>query len=262
MLEQAGCEVTRPGANRTSSIVASDGDDRPIQPRESLELLIIPSELLYRIWWRKRRAIIVILACYVASPILLSKSADMFDNLRDDIRVHGWRLSNRAIWALAVYRFGRWSLERKFPPCRWLTGKIYGCLQLLSEILTGVTLDRHVQVGKGFHLIHCDGPISFHPDAVIGKRCGIMHNVTIGTNMSEGAPTIGDDVFIGVGACLLGKIKIGNRVRIAANTLVMNDIPDDSVAIGVPAKTYKRLGAAAPAAPAERDGLASSSPNP
>jgi serine O-acetyltransferase len=76
---------------------------------------------------------------------------------------------------------------------------------------------------------------------VIGDRCGIMHNVTIGTNMTEGVPVIGDDVFIGVGACILGDITIGDRVRISANSLVTTDVPPDSIAIGVPAKILPSL---------------------
>jgi serine O-acetyltransferase len=68
-----------------------------------------------------------------------------------------------------------------------------------------------------------------------------MHNVTIGTNMGAGAPVIGDDVFIGVNATVLGPIRVGDRVRIAANTAVTTDVPDDSIAVGSPAKIYRRL---------------------
>jgi len=77
---------------------------------------------------------------------------------------------------------------------------------------------------------------------VIGDRLGVMHNVTIGSNMREGAPVIGDDVFIGVNSTVLGAIRVGDRVRIAANTAVTTDVPSDSIVVGSPARIYPRLG--------------------
>lgn len=165
----------------------------------------------------------------------------MFPNVREDYDVHGRSLMNRAFWAMLVYRYGVWTLKQKFPPWRWLVSKIYGVLKLMSDITTHVAIEAQMKVGRRFHLIHVDGPVSIHPGAVIGDRCGIMHNVTIGTNMGPGAPVIGDDVFIGVGACVLGEITIADRVRISANTLVTSDVPPDSIALGVPARIFPRL---------------------
>jgi serine O-acetyltransferase len=123
---------------------------------------------------------------------------------------------------------------------RWLTGKLYGVASLAAEIATGVTMDRNVQIGRGFHIIHA-ATIFIHPNVVIGDRCGIMHGVTLGTNMDERVPVIGNDVFIGCGASVLGGIRIGDHVRIAANSLVINDVPASSFCAGVPARTYRRL---------------------
>jgi serine O-acetyltransferase len=164
----------------------------------------------------------------------------MFEQLRGDYVRHGRSLRNRAVWALAVYRFGRWSLARRTAPARWLSGKLYGVAAVLSEILTGVTLDRTVRVGEGLHILHA-ATIFIHPDVVIGERCGVMHNVTIGTNMGSEVPVIGDDVFIGCGASILGKVRVGDRARIAANSLVINDVPADSFVAGVPARAFRRL---------------------
>lgn len=163
----------------------------------------------------------------------------MFENLREDFVRHGSRFRNRAFWALAVYRFGRWSLGLP-APLRWLTGKLYGFAALVSEITTGVHMDRDVRVGRGFHIIHA-ATIFIHPGVVIGDRCGIMHNVTIGTNSDERVPVIGNDVFIGCGASVLGGVRVGDHVRIAANSLVINDVPANSFCAGVPARTYRRL---------------------
>ncbi|MDQ3440671.1 MAG: hypothetical protein M3478_10020, partial [Planctomycetota bacterium] len=80
----------------------------------------------------------------------------------------------------------------------------------------------------------------------------VMHNVTAGTNMTEGAPTIGNDVFIGCGAVILGDIKIGDGVRIAANSLVVSDVPSGAMAMGVPARVYAGRGHGPAAAEAQR----------
>ena len=162
--------------------------------------------------------------------------------MRETVQIHGphaWR--NRAVWAMLVYSFGRWSDARKSRAMRWLTSKIYSILSLLSEILTGMTLYRSMEPpGEGFHIIHPTG-IYLHPGVKIGARVGIMHNVTLGTNMrsTEDVPVIGDDVFIGCGATILGKVKIGDGARIAANSLVINNVPEGCFAVGVPAKNIK-----------------------
>jgi serine O-acetyltransferase len=164
----------------------------------------------------------------------------MFENIRDDFNTHGRSLRNAGFWALVVYRFGVWSLRRRFPPWRWLTSKAFGVLQLASGVLTGVVLDRRIRIGRGFHIIHA-GMQQIHPHVVIGERCGIMHNVTLGTNMGADAPVIGDDVFLGCGASVLGKVKVGNGARVAANTLVISDVPPGAVAMGVPAKVIPNM---------------------
>ena len=67
-------------------------------------------------------------------------------------------------------------------------------------------------------------------NAVIGKNATILHQVTIGQGKG-GAPTIGDNVYIGTGAKLFGGIKIGNNVRIGANCVVFTDIPDNCTVV-------------------------------
>ena len=77
-------------------------------------------------------------------------------------------------------------------------------------------------------------------NATIGKGCTIFHQVTIGSNTlgsskGNGAPKIGDNVFIGCGAKIIGGVTIGNNVRIGANCVVVEDIPDNStVVLGKP----------------------------
>ena len=82
----------------------------------------------------------------------------------------------------------------------------------------------------GFHGIHIS------TGAKIGKKCVIFQNVTIGSNTlkdskRKGAPVIGDNVFIGAGAAIIGNVKIGNNCRIGANCIVVKNMPPNTVAV-------------------------------
>ncbi|MGQ0456817.1 MAG: serine O-acetyltransferase [Hyphomicrobium sp.] len=165
----------------------------------------------------------------------------VFSHLRRDYELHSRSITNPAFVAICNYRLGRWAIERRNPIARRVASKFYGLVNLFVANLTKVWIPPEVTIGDDFHIIHAEGSISIHPQAIIGKRMGIMHNVTIGTNMGPGAPVIGDDVFIGVNSTVLGPIKIGDRVRIAANTAVTTNVPSDSIVVGSPAKIYPRL---------------------
>jgi len=162
--------------------------------------------------------------------------------LAGDYHRHGGSILNAAFISLCVYRFGHWGLQRRNRLARRLASKAYGCVNLFVANITKIWIPPTVTLGQDFHIIHDEGSLSIHPDAVIGDRLGVMHNVTIGTNMQGGAPVIGDDVFIGVNSTVLGEIRIGDRVRIAANTAVSTDVPSDSIVVGSPAQIYPRLG--------------------
>lgn len=84
-----------------------------------------------------------------------------------------------------------------------------------------------------------------HFDAKIGKNCKILPNVMIGSKFANGIPdaeppVIGDNVFIGTGAVVIGRIHIGNNVIIGANSVVTRDVPENSIAVGSPAKIGPR----------------------
>lgn len=165
----------------------------------------------------------------------------MLDVLRSDYVRHGSSVTDAAFISLLIFRYGKWANRRKHRLTRKPANFVYGLLKFFVLNITKIWIPPETVIGRDFHIIHAEGSLSIHPGAVIGDRVGVMHNVTIGTNMDSGAPVIGNDVFIGVNSTVLGRIRIGDRVRIAANTAVTTDVPADCVAIGSPAKIYPRL---------------------
>ncbi len=114
-----------------------------------------------------------------------------------------------------------------------------------AQTLYSTQLSYSSKIGSGFYIPHTGG-IVINPRAVIGSNCYLAHNVTIGkvhAGEKVGVPNIGDDVFLGVGAVILGNIRIGRNVAIAANSVVTDDIPDNCFAAGAPAKVVSPKGA-------------------
>ena len=175
----------------------------------------------------------------------------MFRRLLQDYWLYGRRPLDRALWAMALYRFGEWVDGWRLAPMRWLGDKAYGLLFAFSPLITGVFLDRRTKIGRRFHIVH-PGMVVIHPDAVFGDDCGVMHGVTVGLNMhNRGVPRFGNNVFIGCHATVLGGITVGDGARIAANSLVFCDVPAGALAIGVPARIYPGMAKPAEHAKAE-----------
>jgi serine O-acetyltransferase len=83
--------------------------------------------------------------------------------------------------------------------------------------------------------------VVLHPHTVIGENCVIAQNVTIGgRSMFREVPRLGNNVFVGTGAKILGPVKIGDKVKIGANAVVIRDVPSNSTVVGVPARIVKR----------------------
>lgn len=92
--------------------------------------------------------------------------------------------------------------------------------------------------GFGLKFYH-HGPIIVNTHAKVGRGGVIYPGVTIGQTGPNKVPTIGDNVFIGLGAKVFGDIMVGNNVTIAPNAVVVKDVPDNAVVGGVPAKVIK-----------------------
>lgn len=107
----------------------------------------------------------------------------------------------------------------------------------INRIVYSVVLPASARLGCDVLLGYQGLGVVVHAEAVIGDRVVLTSGVTIGGNANElGVPVIGDDVYIGSGAKLLGPIRIGHGARIGANAVVLQDVPDGCVAVGVPAR--------------------------
>lgn len=113
-----------------------------------------------------------------------------------------------------------------------------------SRKKTGIEIHPGAKIGKRLVIDHGMG-IVIGETAEIGDDCLIYHGVTLGgTGKDSGKrhPTIGNNVLIGTGAKVLGPFKVGDNSRIAANSVVLSEIPPDSTAVGIPARVVRRQG--------------------
>ena len=165
----------------------------------------------------------------------------MFENIRADLRAHSGDWAAQGFWVMLVYRFGRWRYGVRPALLRKLLSLVYKVLYKLVQILTGIELPCEVVIGRNFVIDHFGG-IVISGYAQFGDDCRIRNGVVVGLkNVHEPiAPVIGNNVDIGAGAKVLGNIRIGNNVVIGANAVVLIDVPDNSLAVGVPARIIER----------------------
>ena len=165
----------------------------------------------------------------------------MFDNVREDWRTHGCTWSRHGFWVLLIYRFGRWRYSIAWRPARIPLSFLYKLLKFFSEMWLGTELPCEAVIGRRFCIEHIGG-IVISGDAVFGDDCVIRNGVTVGLKNRglRGSPQLGSRVDIGAGAKLLGPIVIGDDTAIGANAVVLCDVPDNSIAVGIPARVLAR----------------------
>lgn len=149
---------------------------------------------------------------------------------------------NPAIWSIGCYRLGNWlHVNRPFVLVRLPLKLVSFALNKFCEVFMEMCIDPHATIGGGLYIGHIGG-VHINPQAVLGKNCDVAHRVTIGASAMgrQGAPVIGDGVYIGTGATLVGKIKVGSGAKIAANTLVISNIPEGATVMGVPGRVIMR----------------------
>lgn len=176
----------------------------------------------------------------------------MFNNIRSDINryiatedIHSQRQFlfvlpfAYSLWSVLSYRFGRWArYECKAPFVSFLLKILSRIIHEILMLLTGIQIPFGAVIGKGLYVGHV-GALVVSSGAVIGENCNLSVGVVIGQGGrgdNKGSPTLGHGVYVGVGAKVIGKITIGNNVAVGANAVVIKDVPDNAVVVGVPAR--------------------------
>ena len=126
-----------------------------------------------------------------------------------------------------------------------LIGRI---ISQITRFFTGVEIHPGAKIGKNLFIDHGMGVV-IGETSEIGNNVTIYHAVTLGGSSpsidserqrhEKRHPTIGDDVVIGSGAQIIGPVKVGNNARIAANAVVVKDVPENATMVGIPAKAVK-----------------------
>lgn len=133
--------------------------------------------------------------------------------------------------AMVLYRLMQGARRLRLLPLEMIFNK-------LMAVFCGCIIGRGAEFGPGFVLVHSQGVVI--NGAVRGGRdVKIEHQVTIGAEKRQ-SPLIGDGVFIGAGAKVVGAVTIGSRARVGANAVVVHDVPEDTTVVGIPARPIAR----------------------
>jgi serine O-acetyltransferase len=133
--------------------------------------------------------------------------------------------------AMIVYRLMQWSGKYHLVPLEMFFNKF-------NAIFSNCIIGRGAEFGPGFILIHATGVV-INGSVRGGSNVSLEHQVTIGAERRQ-IPVIGNEVFIGAGAKIIGPVTVGDGARIGANAVVVHDVPAWSTAVGVPARVVSR----------------------
>lgn len=146
-------------------------------------------------------------------------------------------LTYSGLHAILAYRVAHKLYEKKF----FLAARI---ISQTARFFTGIEIHPGAKIGKGFFIDHGSGVV-IGETTEIGDNCLIYQGVTLGgTGKDKGKrhPTLGNNVMVGAGARVLGPFKVGDNVKIAANAVVLEAVPANCTAVGVPARIVRRNG--------------------
>lgn len=169
----------------------------------------------------------------------------MFDLLRQDFvpyrhkwRALGPRMSTLRAWftygwiAVCVYRYGRWTRRMRWRVVRVPCTALYVLMKIPVELLLGIDISVNSLIGPGLCINHFGG-IFLHCNA--GRNLTLGQGVTVGyrgAGRSDFWPELGNDIYIGAGAKVIGAIKVGDGVVIGANTVVTRHVPAHTRVVG------------------------------
>jgi len=154
--------------------------------------------------------------------------------------------------AMVLYRLMQASRKRGLGPLEMVFNK-------LNSVVGGAIIGRGAEFGPGLVLIHADGVV-INGTVKGGSNIYIEHQVTIGAERRQ-SPVLGNDIFIGAGAKIVGSVKIGDGARIGANAVVLHDVPPGTTVVGIPAKPVRRREETAPDEGKPREDSATPRPN-
>ena len=152
---------------------------------------------------------------------------------RHEVGLTGLLQNARLVWnqcglrATLLYRISHGLSKSRVPV-------LPGILSRLNIVLYGFDVPPSVEIGPGLYMPHPVGTVIMATR--LGANVSLISSITIGMRNVYGFPTIGDGVFIGAGARILGDITIGDNANIGANAVVLQDIPAGATAVGVPAR--------------------------
>jgi serine O-acetyltransferase len=162
--------------------------------------------------------------------------ADLRTKARWCYESDGWKavlkvLLTDGTTAMILYRLMQWARRWHLAPLEMLFNKF-------NAVLCNCIIGRGAEFGPGLVLIHSTGVV-INGQVRGGRGVHIEHQVTIGAERRQ-SPVLGDDVFLGAGAKIIGPITIGDGARIGANAVVLEDVPPHCTAVGIPARVVRR----------------------
>ena len=143
--------------------------------------------------------------------------------------------SKRLLKSIESYQYHR----ARRGPWHGLMRKIARARHVVWSVMTQSDIAPEAKLGRGLMLPHPNGVV-IHEDGVIGDDCMIMQQVTIGMIGEDCVPRLGNNVYVGAGAKIIGKVEIGDGARIGANAVVTKDVPANFTAIGIRARLLER----------------------
>lgn len=144
----------------------------------------------------------------------------------------GTALTHPGFHAVLLYRLSRWCYLNRLRALSLL-------INYVSSALTGAQISHRAEIGKGLVIYHPHG-IVIGGTAVVGESCVLVHGNVIGQLFGAGdRPLIGDRFYAATGAKMLGRIRIGNDVRVGANAVVLETLPDGVTVAGNPARIVR-----------------------